>query len=62
MTTIYIVQANGKVSQEAYASLQEAQDFITERTGIHFDIDKYAMNTTDPFTGTIYEIHDVRVR
>lgn len=62
MKTVYIVQVNGKVSQEAYGSLQEAQDFITERTGIHFGIDKDAMNTTDPFTKTTYEIHIVRVK
>ena len=62
MTTIYIVQVNGKVSSEAYETLKEAQDFITSRTDIHFNIDKYAMNTTDPFTGIKYEIHDVVVR
>lgn len=59
---VFIVQVNGKVSQEAYRTLSEAQAFITSRSGIHFDIDKDAMNTTDPFTGTTYEIHVVRVR
>ena len=59
---VYIVTVNGKISSEAYKTLEEAQDFITNRTDIHFDIDKYAMSTTDPFTGNKYEIHDVRVK
>lgn len=58
---VYIVQVNGKVSQEAYRTLAEAQEFITKQTGIHFDRDKYAMSTRDPFTRTDYEIHIVRV-
>lgn len=58
---VYIVQVNGKVSQEAYKSLVEAQEFITRQTDIHFDRDKYAMSTRDPFTQTDYEIHIVRV-
>ena len=57
---IFIVQVNGKVSQEAYTSLQEAQAFITSRTDINF-IDN-SMTTRDPFTQTDYEIHVVRVQ
>lgn len=57
---VYIVQVNGKVSSEAYATLQEAQAFITSRTDIHF-IDN-SMTTRDPFTQTDYEIHVVTVK
>ena len=60
--TVYIVTVNGKISSEAYKTLEEAQDFITDRTDIHFDLDKYAMSTRDHFTQTDYEIHEVRVK
>ena len=57
---VYIVQVNGKVSSEAYATLPEAQAFITSRTDINF-IDN-SMTTRDPFTQTDYEIHVVTVK
>ena len=57
---VYIVQANGKVSSEAYATLQEAQAFITRRTDINFIDD--SMNTRDPFTQIDYEIHVVTIK
>lgn len=61
MTTIYIVTVNGKVSSEAYNTLEEAQKFIISRTGIANIIqDNYlvAEDTDD----NRYEIHDVRVK
>lgn len=59
---IYIVQVNGKVSQEAYGTLEEAQAFITSRTDINFTSEPYTMSTRDHFTQTDYEIHVVRVK
>ena len=60
MQQIYIVQANGKVSQEGYTTLKAAQAFITRQTDIHFIDD--SMTTRDPFTQTDYEIHVVTVK
>ena len=57
--TIYIVTVNGKVSSEAYKTLEEAQKFIMSRTSIANIIqDNYlvAEDTND----NLYEIHDVR--
>ena len=59
--TAYIVTVNGKVSSEAYKTLEEAQKFIMSRTGIANIIqDNYlvAQDTND----NLYEIHDVRVK
>lgn len=61
MKTIYIVTVNGKISQEAYKTLEEAQKFIISRTGIANIIqDNYliAIDTNDNH----YEIHDVVIR
>lgn len=58
---VYLVTVNGKVSQEAYKTLEEAQQFIISRTGIANIIqDNYlvAEDTND----NRYEIHDVVVR
>lgn len=58
---VYIVTVNGKVSSEAYKTLEEAQKFIMSRTGIANIIhDNYliAQDTND----NLYEIHDVRVK
>lgn len=58
--TIYLVTVNGKVSQEAYKTIEEAQQFIISRTGIANIIqDNYliAEDTND----NRYEIHDVKV-
>ena len=62
MKTIYIITVNGKVSSEAYSTLEEAQDFIHHRTndpslkrGDH----GYAIIE---HKGYRYEIHDVVVR
>lgn len=61
--TIYIVAVNGKVSSEAYSTLEEAQDFIYSRgTG---ELSNRTLNgrylklINDKYT---YEIHDVVVR
>lgn len=61
--TIYIVTANGKISQEAYKTLEEAEAFINSRhgnTGLDQVLkqDGYYIGTKN---GTRYEIHDVRV-
>ena len=62
MKQIYIVQANGKVSQEAYLTLDEAKAFITSRTKIHFTKESDNLNIQDPFTGILYEIHIVTIK
>lgn len=59
---VYIVQANGKVSQVAYKTLEEAQDFLysrgpgelLERTSNG----RYLKLKNDKY---VYEIHIVRV-
>ena len=61
MTTIYIVTVNGKVSQEAYQTLLEAQDFVKSRINY-----QKAWNTTPYYRvtnsdGVTYEINDVKV-
>ncbi len=63
MKTVYIVTVNGKISSEAYNTLEEAQDFIysrgpgelLERTSNG----RYLKLKNDKYT---YEIHDVRVQ
>lgn len=63
MKTVYIVTVNGKISQEAYSTLEEAQDFIysrgpgelLERTSNG----RYLKLKNDKYT---YEIHDVKVK
>ena len=60
MTRIYIVTVNEKVSSEAYNTLEEAQQFIIDRTGIANIIQNnywVAEDTDDNY----YEIHVVRV-
>lgn len=60
---IYLVTVNGKVSQEAYKTLEEAQDFIYSRgPGELLDRTsngRYLKLKNDKYT---YEIHDVRVK
>ena len=58
----YIVTANGKVSSEAYTTLEEAQDFIHNRTGVAENkrgIHGWAIIEEN---GTRYEIHDVIIK
>ena len=61
--TIYIVTVNGKISQEAYKTLEEAQEFIYSRTNEpKSTIGKrhgYVILTDD--NNNRYEIHDVRI-
>ena len=62
MTTIYIVTVNGKVSSEAYNTLEEAQDFIHHRTNdpsLKRGDRGYVIIEDN---GYRYEIHDVVVR
>jgi hypothetical protein len=62
MKTIYIVTVNGKISSEAYNTLEEAQDFIKGR------IDYNGGWSTKPYYMVVednknkYEIHDVTVK
>ena len=60
--TIYIVTVNGKISSEAYRTLEEAQEFIYSRgPGELLDRTsngRYLKLKNDKY---IYEIHDVRV-
>ena len=59
---IYIVTVNGKVSQEAYKTLEEAQEFIKSRIYYKdgWSMKPYYMVVED--TKNRYEIHDVRVK
>ena len=61
--TVYIVTVNGKVSSEAYKTLEEAQEFIYSRgPGELLDRTsngRYLKLRNDKYT---YEIHDVRVK
>lgn len=59
----YIVTVNGKISQEAYKTLEEAQEFIYSRTnepkGTIGKQHGYVVLTDNK--NNRYEIHDVRV-
>ena len=61
MKTIYIVTVNGKISSEAYSTLEEAQDFI------HHQTNEPSLKRGDrgyviiEQNGYRYEIHDVKV-
>ena len=57
---VYLVLVNGRVSSEAYSTLEKAQKFIEYRTGKPLeDTDhSYGMGTKGEY---IYEIRDVRV-
>lgn len=41
MTYIYLVSVNGKISQEAYATLEEAQAFVKDRVWLDSVPKKY---------------------
>mgnify|MGYP003496425561 CR=1 FL=1 len=58
---VYIVTVNGKVSQEAYKTLEDAQRFIIGRTGIANIISENYLIAEDTDDNR-YEIHDVVVR
>ena len=59
--TIYIVTVNGKISSEAYKTLEEAQKFIISRTGIANIIQENYLVAEDT-NDNLYEIHDVSVK
>ena len=59
--TIYLVTVNGKVSQEAYKTLEEAQDFIHIRTGEQSSISGGKGYVIIEEDGTRYDIHGVKV-
>ena len=58
---VYIVTVNGKISSEAYKTLEEAQKFIMSRTGIANIIQDNYLVAQD-IDDNLYEIHDVRVK
>ena len=61
--TVYLVTVNGKVSQEAYKTLDEAQEFIKSRLNSGaLDIARPEGYYTVDSSGTRYEIHDVKVK
>lgn len=62
MKTIYLVTVNGKVSQEAYKTLEEAQDFIHSRTGEKSSKRGDRGYVIIEENGMRYEIHDVKVK
>ena len=59
---IFIVTVNGKVSQEAYSTLEEAQDFIHSRTGEKSKKRGDSGYVIIEENGYRYEIHDVKVK
>lgn len=63
-TKVYIVTANGKPSQEGYATEKQALDFIRERTNRNAAIVKerdYQWRAYDHQSGITYEIHDINI-
>ena len=61
MKTVYIVTVNGKVSQEAYKTLEEAQSFILSRVDLANISNRTGYMIAEK-NGTVYEIHDVKVK
>lgn len=68
-TTIYLVTVNGKISQEAYKTLEEASRFIMGRvlnkapyklTDDEWQAGNYGYRTVE-YKDNVYQIHDVRV-
>lgn len=62
MKTIYLVTVNGKVSQEAYKTLEQAQDFIKSRVDYSKEWNTTAYYRVVDTSGIKYEIHDVKVK
>lgn len=61
---IYVVKYNGKISQEAYSTLEKAQKFIASRVNVHVPEDKIGdigFNYTEDEKYQ-YSIHPVTVR
>lgn len=64
ITTVYVVKCNGKISQEAYSTLEEAQKFIASRVNISVSEDKIGdigFNYVEDENNQ-YSIHPVSVR
>lgn len=60
--TIYLVTVNGKVSQEAYKTLEDAQRFIHNRTNVPIEkLGEHGWVIIEK-NGLRYEIHDVIVK
>lgn len=60
--TVYIVTVNDKISQEAYSTLEEAQDFIHGRTSEKRSVRGEKGYVIIQENGYRYEIHDVKVK
>lgn len=63
--TIYLVTVNGKVSQEAYKTLEEAQAFVKDRVWLNSVPKEYGelyKDLKDLSGKYTYEIHDVKVK
>lgn len=58
---IYTVTYNGKISQEAYKTWQEAQAFILGRMNIK-KLENDGWSEIEDDKGNKYEIHPVRVK
>lgn len=62
MTTIYLVTVNGKVSQLAYKSLSEAQEFIANRCKpVDLENQQAYYNVLSTQDYSWYRIEDVKV-
>lgn len=59
---VYIVTVNGNISSEAYRTLEEAQDFIYDRTGEQSTERGEHGYVIIEKNNSRYEIHDVRVK
>jgi len=55
---IYVVSANGKVSQEGYTSLAKAQEFIKGRYGCPVKIDDFMFGCGN----IVYRILEIEVK
>lgn len=62
MNTVYVITVNGKISQEAYSTLEQAQDFIHSRTGEKSTKRGNSGYVIIEENGYRYEIHDVSVK
>lgn len=59
---IYLVTVNGQVSNEAYKTLEEAQDYIIRRTGYEHKKPGPMGYLSVELNGSLYRIQDVRVK
>lgn len=64
ITTVYVVKYNGKISQEAYSTLEKAQKFIVSRVNVSVPEDRFGdigFNYIED-ENIQYSIHPVSVR